>query len=141
MSTKAKDLTRRLIYVVIVAVAIGLFVLAGQLAATDRSDGTAAGGAVERLIPAENSETFQGNAVGVDLAPGWALLNLQVDGVEIPEDEWNVTSELGLYQFQPGEGQIMQTLPPVRTVTLSATIFTLADPSVTRTVTWDVQVL
>ena len=35
----------------------------------------------------------------------------------------------------------MQTLPPVRTVTLSATIFTLADPSVTRTVTWDVQVL
>ncbi len=141
MATKSRDLTRRLVYVAVVVAAIGLFVLAGQLADTDSSPQSAAGGAIERLIPADNEETFQRNAVGVDLAPGWGLLSLEIDGIEIPEDQWEVTSELGLYRFVPGDGQVMDSLPPVRTVTITATVFPLADPQTTRSVSWDVLVL
>lgn len=141
MATTGRDLTRRLAYAAVVLTAIGLFFLAGRSADTDGSQDTAAGGAVERLIPGDNEEAFQRSAVGVDLAPGWGLLNLEVDGVEIPEDQWEVTSELGLYHFVPGEGQVMDSLPPVGMVTLSATVFPLADPQTTRTVAWSLLVL
>ena len=141
MATTGRDLTRRLAYVAVVLTAIGLFVAAGQLADTDGSPETTAGGAVESLIPGDSEETFQSNAVGIDLAAGWGLASLEVDGVEIPEDQWEVTGELGLYRFVPGDGQVMKSLPPVGTVTISATIFPLADPQTTRTVSWDVLVL
>jgi hypothetical protein len=64
---------------------------------------------VEALMPDRNSQVPQQTTVGIDLATGWTGV-LVIDGVEIPEDELNVTQELGLVQYTPADGRAVEQL-------------------------------
>jgi hypothetical protein len=70
-----------------------------------------AGGAVERLIPADDDKMLQQAPVGIDLAAGYDG-TLTVNGVPIPEDQLTRTPQLNLVEFQPGPGKEIEQLPP-----------------------------
>lgn len=66
---------------------------------------------VEALIPRRDAQVPQQSNVGVDLVVGWEA-TLVIDGVEIPEDQLQVTPEIGLVEFTPGEGKAVEELDP-----------------------------
>ena len=70
------------------------------------------GEVVERLIPSEDFAVLQQNPVGVDLAAGWGVTAITVNGASVPENEWDVTPELGLYQVIPTDGQTVEQDEP-----------------------------
>lgn len=131
-----REALRRTILVLLVVGALGLFFLAGRLAESgDQESVTVSGGTVDRLIPGDQDEVLRQNPIGIDLAPGWGLQSLTVTkgstSYEIPEDQWDVTSELGLYQFVPGDSKVLETLPADQ-VCARAVVFELVDPTNTR---------
>jgi hypothetical protein len=132
----SKEVVRRMILIGAVLLAVALFVLAGLVADTDSNDEVGVSGdIVERLIPARNEESLRQTPVGLDLSDGWGLARLSINGVETREDEWDVTSGLGLYQFHPGGGKSVETLHPDRNCA-NAEIFQLVDPTNTRVIDW-----
>jgi hypothetical protein len=100
--------------VFMLAVAVAAFVGA-VLASTSGDDNEApilsAGGedVVESLIPARDSQVPQQTTVGIDLLVGW-VGTLVVNGTEVPEDQLDVTPELALIQFTPGDGRAVEQL-------------------------------
>ena len=119
-----------------ILLAIGLFVLAGMTADTSTDDEVGVSGdIVERLIPARNDETLRQSPVGIDLAPGWALASFTLNGSEIREDEWDVTAELGLYQFVPGSGKTVEVLKADQNC-VTMQVFQIADITNTRPIDW-----
>lgn len=116
--------------------AIALLVTAGLVADTGGSDGTAAGSeGVERLQPTEGSEVLRQTPIQVDLEVGWGLGSLALNGTEIPEEEWDVTAELALWEYTPGEGKTVEELAADRNC-VAASIFQLADPDQTHDLAW-----
>ena len=68
--------------------------------------------AVEALSPPEDSPGVpRQQPITVDLQPGWTGV-LLVNGVEIPEDQLQRTEAQNQFSFQPGEGKIIEQLPP-----------------------------
>jgi hypothetical protein len=131
-----REVVRRMIVAAVVLVAIGLLVLAAMLSDSAHDDDvTVSGGVVERLIPGENQETLRQTPVGLDLAPGWGVSRLSINGVDTREDEWDITPELGLYQYLPASGKTVESLQADQNC-VSATIFQLADLAETRVVNW-----
>lgn len=95
----------------LVAGAIGLFVVAGMAADTDEATNAAVGeGVVEALTPSEASSVVQQSRVTIDLAPGWTG-DLAINGAAIPEDELERNSALNLISFQPRDDQVVERLP------------------------------
>ena len=103
----------KIIAAVLLAVAIAGFVGAYLTFAEGEDDPVLRSGGqdeyVEALIPDRNSQVPQQSPVGIDLVTGWTGV-LVVNGVEIPEDELNVTQELGLVQFTPADGRAVEQL-------------------------------
>jgi hypothetical protein len=64
---------------------------------------------VENLLPRRNAQVPQQSNVGIDLVTGWEG-TLVIQGIEIPEDELQVTPEIGLIEFTPGEGRAVEEL-------------------------------
>jgi len=119
-----------------VLVGLGCFVLAGLSADTEPTDAVnVSGDVVERLIPSADFAVLRQNPVGVDLAPGWGVESITVNGRAIPEDQWDVTPELNLYQVRPGPDQVLDELLPTNEVQVVA--FELLDPTSTETITWE----
>jgi hypothetical protein len=110
----------KIVAAVVVAIAAGLFTL-GVRSLDDSGDDPA--------------------SVGIDLATGWGG-TLVIDGVEIPEDELDLTPELGLVEFTPGEGRTVDALRPGRNC-VSAVIWRLSDGRgvADRTVPWCFEVV
>jgi hypothetical protein len=96
---------------------------------------------VEALIPARNSQVPQQTRVGIDLVTGWTGV-LVVNGTAIPEDELEVTSELGLVQFTPSEGKVVDQLPGGQNC-VTATVWPLSEgrDQGAREVSWCFQVV
>ncbi len=89
---------------VIVAVAVvALFSVGTESTTVDQ-------GAVERLLPANNSQVLQQESVGIDLAPGYDAA-LTVNGMPIPTDQLDKTTGLNIVMFQPGPGKVIEYLP------------------------------
>jgi hypothetical protein len=127
---------RRLVLGLALLAAIGLFVLAGRMMDTGSSGNVSVSGdVVERLIPADGDEALSQSPVALDLATGWGLELLVLNGTEVPEIEWDVTAPLGLYEFLPADGKSVEALRTGENCA-TATIFRLADLSNTRVVTW-----
>jgi hypothetical protein len=84
------DIIRRLLITVVVLACIGGLVLAVQRADTGEPDGPAAGAPdiIEFLVPAEGSE--------------------------IPEDQLVREPAQNIVEYRPGEGQVIEQLPPGR---------------------------
>jgi hypothetical protein len=96
---------------------------------------------VERLVPDRNSQVPQQSPVGIDLVTGWTGV-LVVNGVEIPEDELNVTQELGLVEFMPADGRTVEQLEGGQNC-VTAVVWPLAEGRDRggRTVTWCFEVV
>ena len=127
---------RRVIIGAVIVLALACFVVAGLVADTDSAGQTAVSGdVVERLIPSEDFAVLQQNPVGVDLAAGWGVTAITVNGVSVPENEWDVTPELGLYQVIPTDGQTLERLLPQENC-VQVVAFELLDPTSTETIDW-----
>jgi hypothetical protein len=116
--------------------AIGLLVVAGMSTDTSNNDSTAgAGDTVERLTPPPDDQALRQTPIALDLATGWGLAELVVNGTPILEQDWDVTPELGLYQFTPGPDTSLEQLKADENC-VRAQIFQLADPTQRDTVNW-----
>lgn len=131
-----RDWLRRGILTGLVLFAVGLLVLAGMSADTSSDDDVSiSGDIVERLTPAPNDEVLSQTPIALDLATGWGVAALTVNDTTILEQDWDVTGELALYQFFPGEGTSLDRLKADRNC-VEAQLFRLADPTETRSVDW-----
>ena len=103
---------RRLLLAALVAVGLGLIVLAGLWASTGESDDVVVtGDVVDQLVPARGDEVLRQARLGIDLAAGWTGV-LVINGVEIPEDQLIRSEPLNQVFYQPGEGQEVEQLDP-----------------------------
>ena len=114
--------------VVVLAVAITLFGIAIRSFEDGGDDpvlneGDAA--VVENLLPRRNAQVPQQSNVGIDLMTGWDGV-LVINGVIIPEDQLQVTPEIGLIEFTPGDGKAVEALQPGQNC-VSAVIWKIAD--------------
>lgn len=114
--------------VVVLAVAITLFGIAIRSFEDGGddpvlNDGDAA--VVENLLPRRNAQVPQQSNVGIDLLTGWDGV-LVINGVIIPEDQLQVTPEIGLIEFTPGDGKAVEALEPGQNC-VSAVIWKIAD--------------
>lgn len=96
---------------------------------------------VEQLIPARDSQVLQQSRIGIDLATGWTGV-LVVNGTEIPEDELDITQELGLVQFTPAEGGTVEELRAGRNC-VTAIVWPLSEGRTegARTIQWCFEVV
>ncbi len=126
----------KVIVAVVLALALGGFVLAGLRTASDTDPAFNVSGApgeqrsgangVEALIPGDGDEVLGQQRVGIDLAPGWTgeLTILPATGqvVTLPEGEVERVTELDQIFFQPGPGKVVERLPGGQNC-ISATIW------------------
>ena len=91
---------------------------------------------VENLIPRRDAQVPQQSNVGIDLVTGWDGV-LIVNGVNIPEDQLQVTPEIGLIEFTPGEGKAVEALETGQNC-VAAVVWKLADGRgvADRTIPW-----
>ena len=144
-SAPVYSLRFRLVAGLVVAVAAGLFTLA-YLSFQDGSEDPIlqSGDAdefVDELIPQRNASVVQQQTVGIDLIPTWTGV-LVIDGTEIPQDQMQVTPELGLIQFTPNEGLAVEQLR-AGTNTVSAIVWPRSESRETaaRTIAWTFEVV
>jgi hypothetical protein len=104
-----RDLTRRLIFAALFAVALtGIAIAIGNgrtspTAQADRSE------AIDALVPNEGADVLRQSTVGIDLADGY-LARLAVNGVTIPDDQLTGDRGLGQFLFTPGPDRALETL-------------------------------
>ena len=144
-SAPVYSLRFRLLAGLVVAAAAGLFTLA-YLSFQDGSEDPIlqSGDAdefVDELIPQRNASVVQQQTVGIDLIPTWTGV-LVIDGTEIPQDQLQVTPELGLIQFTPSEGLAVEQLR-AGTNTVSAIVWPRSESRETaaRTIAWTFEVV
>ena len=140
----------KLLVVVVLAVAVTGFVLAGLTAETDGSDSVQVSGApgqaseaegVVAFAPRDDGQALAQDAFSIRLSPGWTgeLTFLPGNGsaVALPDDEVEV-SPLNELVYRPAEGKTLEELPRgVRSCVL-ATIWdqVRGREASTRTETW-----
>lgn len=104
-----RDLTRRLIFGALIAVAVaGMAIAIGNgrtspTAQADRSD------AVDAFIPNEGADVLRQSTVGIDLADGYQA-RLMINGTNIPDDQLSGDRGLGQYLFTPAPGLVLESL-------------------------------
>ena len=102
----------KLVAAAVVTVAVGLFVVAFSALSGGDDDPVLPEGdqqVVEDLIPRRDAQVPQQSEVGIDLVTGWEG-TLVLNGVEIPADELQLTPQIGLIQYTPGEGKTVEAL-------------------------------
>ncbi len=132
----------RAIFSIAVAIGIVAFVLAFTNGAQDGEDiSVTQNPAIDALIPDRESEILQGDLIGIDLAEGYqgALTIETSDGrnIPIPTDEIdsNFQDNLGRFLFRPGEGQVLEALPP-QSNCVTATYWPIVNPEDSQTIRW-----
>lgn len=132
----------RVILALSFAVAFVAFGLAATSGAQDGEDiSVTQNPAIDALIPERESEILQGDQVGIDLAEGFAgALTIETsDGrnIPIPTDEIdsNFQDNLGLVVFRPGEGRVLESLPP-QSNCVTATYWPIINPEDQQTIRW-----
>jgi hypothetical protein len=96
---------------------------------------------VENLLPRRNAQVPQQSNVGIDLVNGWEG-TLVIQGVEIPKDELQITPEIGLIEYTPGEGKTIEELEAGQNC-VSAIIWRIRDGRgvADRTIPWCFEVV
>jgi hypothetical protein len=130
--------------VVVLAVAVTLLAIAVRSLSDGGDDPVLRGGdaaIVENLIPRRDAQVPQQSNVGIDLVTGWAG-TLVIDGVEIPGDELQVTPEIGLIEFTPGDGKAVEARDAGQNC-VSAVIWKVSDGRgvADRTIPWCFEVV
>jgi hypothetical protein len=130
--------------VAVLAVAVTLFAVAIRAFEGGDDDPVLQGGdaaVVENLIPRRNAQVPQQSNVGIDLVTGWEG-TLVVGGTEIPEDQLQLTPEIGLIEFTPAPGTAVEELDPGQNC-VSAIIWRISDGRGVddRTIPWCFEVV
>lgn len=130
--------------IVSLAIAFGIVIL-GLAATSGAEDGedisVTQNPAVDALIPDRESEILQGDQIGIDLAEGYAgALTIETsDGRNIPvptdEIDSNFQDNLGRFLFRPGEGKVLDALPP-QSNCVTATYWQVVNPEDSQTIRW-----
>ena len=130
--------------IVSLAIAFGIVIL-GLAATSGAEDGedisVTQNPAVDALIPDRESEILQGDQIGIDLAEGYAgALTIETsDGRNIPvptdEIDSNFQDNLGRFLFRPGEGKVLDALPP-QSNCVTATYWRVVNPEDSQTIRW-----
>ena len=132
----------RAIIALSIAVAFVAFGLAATSGAQDGEDiSVTQNPAIDALIPERESEILQGDQIGIDLAEGFAgALTIETsDGrnIPIPTDEIdsNFQDNLGLVVFRPGEGRVLEALPP-QSNCVTAIFWPIINPEDQQSIRW-----
>jgi len=104
-----------LLIAVVVAVG-GVVAITLAVLAREGDDGPGLDPAVERLIPDEGAEVLVQRSVGIDLvdSPRFVIASFRINGVEIPEEEWQFSRGTNNLIYQFGDGQTLEQLQPER---------------------------
>lgn len=123
-------------------VAVGLFAFAGTKGA-EEVPAASISSAVQFLIPNAGSPSVLRQAeIGIDLHPGWVAV-LQINGTEIPDDQYRRVDPENQVFFTPGEGREIEQLPPGK-VTVTALVWRPIDGETresARPITWSFSVV
>lgn len=91
---------------------------------------------VEQTFPSEGAQILQQQQVGVDLGPGYRVVDLYVNRTLIPRSELTRRDELNQAFFTPGDDRTFEELPPGR-LCAQADIAAIDDlTTVVRQVEW-----
>ena len=120
---------------VLAVIAAAAILIAARAGNTGGTTGSELDTAVERLVPGPGDQEPRQTRVGIDLAPGWWVEQLVIDGVLIPEDQWSGNEELFQVFFDPGPDKEYQLLDP-GDVCVIASIYRLTDDTDRRPVSW-----
>lgn len=135
MQLLERDLTRRLIFAVLIAVAVGGLVVAVNNGRTSPTALTDRDAAVDAVIPTEGAEVLRQSTVGIDLADGYDA-SLVINNQVIPDDQLGGDPGLGLYTFTPAPGQAVESLSGGQNCAI-ATFWRIGEePQRTQTVRW-----
>lgn len=104
-----RDLTRRLIFGLLIVVAVAGLVVAVNNGRPTPNDPSGRDAAIEALIPHEGADVLRQSTVGIDLADGYRA-SLIVNNQTIPDDQLGGDQALSQYTFTPGEGQVLESL-------------------------------
>ena len=102
---------RRIVISLLIAVGVGGLILAFSEAESEPPTVTVPG--VESVSPRPGTFALRQDRVIADLQTGFEGV-LQIDGVEIPEDQLQRTTELGIVSFAPGPEKEFEQLAPGR---------------------------
>jgi hypothetical protein len=142
-STSVYTTRFKVVAALIVTFAVTAFVLA-YFSAQDGTDDPVleSGNAefVETLIPQRNAQVPQQSSVGIDLASDWTGV-LVINDVEIPQDELQITDELGLIQYTPGPDRAVEQLQTgINTIT--AVVWPRSQSrEAAQNITWTIEVV
>ena len=115
--------------------AIAAFAIALRTASTgDRN--TQFDLAVERVFPTQDALEPRQTTVSIDLATGWVLDQLVIEGIRLETEFINDSGRaLGQFYFEPGEGTPFPLFEP-GTIEVIALIVNELEPTEQRTVAW-----
>jgi hypothetical protein len=119
--TRQRVVVRRIIITIVVFACIAGLALAAshtrrgdEEQATSGSDGGPSPSVVELLQPSNNDTLVnQQSQVGIDLTTPYTAF-LIINGTQIPDGELLKRPELSAVFFTPGEGKVIEKLPPGR---------------------------
>lgn len=125
----------RLIITTGVMVAFAAFWLAGSLGG-DAETKPQLDLAVDSVFPTDGSIQPRQTTVSIDLATGWTLTQLSIDGVAIPPIDVSTAGDaLGIYTFTPGPGAAIEEFG-VGEIRVTAVIVNEVLDDEVRTIGW-----
>lgn len=137
---------QQIIVSLLIAFGVTLLIIAGMNGGGSGQDITVTQNpAIDSLIPDRESEILRNDRIGIDLAEGYrAALQIQTSDrqtIDIPSDQLdpNFQNNLGVFSFRPGQGQILEALPP-QSNCVTATYWPVTDPRDANTISWCFQV-
>jgi hypothetical protein len=125
-----------IVIITLLTLGIGLLVMAALIEDGNGGDITVdSNPAIIELVPSRGDQVIHQASVGVILAPGWSGEIVQIGGTVIPLDQQQVQSALNSVLFRPGEGLILEALPP-QDVCAAARYWPVQTPDRTSTINW-----
>lgn len=92
--------------------------------------------AVDSVFPTDGSIQPRQTTVTIDLATGWELTQLSINGVAIPPSEVSTAGDaLGIYTFDPGPGRVIEVFE-VGEVRVTVVIVNQVVDDEVRTIGW-----
>ena len=132
---------QQLIFIGLLTAGIAMFVIAAFVSDDDTPDVALGVPGVEQLIPQRGDEVLQQQNVGIDLEPGFRLVQLTISPdarclapVDVTSHVRRVES-LQQFTYQPGGGLPVEALAPEQNCVI-ATIEEIARPGIFQEVEW-----
>ena len=122
--------------ITLLTLGIALLVMAALIEDGNNRDVTVdSNPAIVELVPPRGDEVIHQATVGLILAPGWSGELVHIGGTVIPIDQQQVQSALNSILSRPGEGLVLEALPP-QDVCTTARYWPVQTPDRTASIDW-----